>query len=232
MKKRRNAQAWNREYARGEFLKLSAEPGEDLIKAVRHVERESKREFLNPLALAFDVGCGNGRHIKYLSESYGMRGYAIDISREAILQAQEVSEGLPITYEVRDIAGTYEHLKDNSVSLVIDMMSSHVLRDTERTVYRDELLRVTKPNGWIIIKSFLADEDINVRKLLRDHAADEKDAYIHPDFGVYEHVWTEESFIDFFSSVFSIDKIEKSHRHIIKGRAGKRRTITVCMRKV
>ena len=228
---KRNAKAWDREYTRPEHLRLSNEPAEDFLKSLRYLERHYGREYLNPLALAVDIGCGNGRHLIYLANYFAMRGIGYDISKEAIDQGKELSKDLPITYEIRTIAGTFPEVKDNSVSVVLDMMSSHVLKSAERTVLRDEILRMLKPGGFLIFKSFLADEDINTRRLLRDHPANEEGAYIHPGFGVYEYVWTEDSIIDFYVPGFSIEKIEKSHKHIIRNRAGKRRTVTVYMRK-
>ena len=61
--------------------------------------------------------------------------------------------------------------------------------------------------------------------------ADEPGAYIHPEFGVYEYVPTEESLREFYEPYFTIHKLEKSHRHLIKGKAGKRRTVSVCLQK-
>ena len=234
---RRHAQVWNKEYKTGEHLRLSKEPGEDFLKGIRYVERQTGREFLNPLATALDLGCGNGRHIIYLSSVYGMHGIGYDVSEEAIAQAREASEDLPIDYEARSIGGDFSEIKDRSVAIVLDLMTSHFLKDAERDHLRDEILRVLKPGGWLIFKSFLADEDLNVKKLLRDHPADEAGAYIHPEFGVYEHVWTEDSVREFFEPYLTLHKLEKSHRHLVRGRegrpshAGKRRTITAYLQK-
>lgn len=230
-KRSRNDKSWNKEYAKPEHLRLSTEPGEDFLKFLRFLERHYGREYTNPLSLAVDVGCGNGRHLRHLAETYGMRGIGYDISKEAIEQAREMAGDLPLTYGVRSIAGAYPDIADGSASIVIDMMSSHVLRSAEREQLRTEIDRMLKPGGWLIFKSFLAEEDINTRRLLRDHPAEEEGAYIHPGFGVYEYVWTLPAIEAFYGPHFTFEKIEKSHKHIIKGRAGKRRTVTVYMRK-
>ena len=226
-----NDKSWNKEYAKPEHLRLSTEPGEDFLKFLRFLERHHGREYLNPLALAVDIGCGNGRHLIHLAKYYAMRGIGYDISKEAISQALAVSQDLPITYGVRSIAGTYPDVADESVSIVLDLMSSHVLRSAEREVLRGEIYRILKPGGWLILKTFMAEEDINTRRLLRDHPAEEEGAYIHPGFGVYEYVWTIPAIKEFYGPYFTLEKIEKSYKHIIKGRAGKRRTVTVYMRK-
>ena len=234
---RKHAQVWNKEYKTGEHLALSKEPGEDFLKSIRYIERETGREFLNPLATTLDLGCGNGRHIIYLSSVYGMHGIGYDVSEEAIGQAREASLQLPIKYEVRSIAGDFEKIKDGSVAIVLDLMTSHFLKSTEREHLRDEIVRILKPGGWLVFKSFLADEDLNVKKLLRDHPADEAGSYIHPEFGVHEHVWTEDGVREFFEPYLTLHKLEKSHRHLVRGRAGqpshagKRRTITMCLQK-
>ena len=228
---KKHAQVWDREYKSGEHLKLSREPGEDFLKSVRFIERKTGREYLNPASTALDLGCGNGRHIIYLAQVYGMRGVGYDISEEAIAQARQASLQLPITYEARSIAGDFEHIKDGSIAVAFDLMTSHFLKKAEREHLRGEIVRTLKPGGWLIFKSFLADEDLHTKRLLRDHPADEEGAYIHPEFGVYEYVWTEENLREFFEPYLTLHKLEKSHRHIIKGKAGKRRTVTVCLQK-
>lgn len=221
---------WNDEYKSGKHLQLSDEPAEDLEKFCRWQERNYGRRFLNPLSLALDLGSGNGRNLIYLAQNFNVRGLGYDISDVAIKQAEAASKELPIKYVVRSIEGILD-VKDNSVTFVLDMMTSHFLREKEREILRAEILRVLKPGGWFFFKSFLADQDMHVRRLLKENPADEADAYIHPELGVYEHVWTEQSLHDFFSPHFNIQKLERSHKHIKEGRANKRRTIAAYLEK-
>ncbi len=221
---------WNDEYKSGKHLQLSDEPAEDLEKFCRWQERNFGRRFLNPLALALDLGSGNGRNLIYLAQNFNVRGLGYDISDVAIKQAEAASKELPIKYVVRSIEGLLD-VKDNSVTFVLDMMTSHFLREKEREVLRSEILRVLKPGGWCFFKSFLSDQDMHARRLLKENPADEADAYIHPELGVYEHVWTEQSLHDFFSPYFNIQKLERSHKHIKEGKANKRRTIVAYLEK-
>lgn len=222
---------WNKEYQTSEHLALSSEPSEDLQKFTRFLERNYKREFLNPRASAIDLGCGNGRNLIFLAEAFGTPGIGYDVSDVAINEARRASEGLPIEYEVRSIAEPLP-LHDESATLVLDMMTSHFLRKKEREALRDEVLRILRPQGWLFFKSFLAEQDINVRALLRDHPADEENAYIHPRLGVYEYVWTEDAVYEFFGTHFEIHKLYKSHKHLRRGRAGKRRTLSAYLQKL
>jgi len=226
----KHQQFWNNEYKTSEHLRLSDEPAEDLEKFTRWAERNYGRRFLNPLARVLDLGCGNGRNLILLARLYGMRGVGYDISSEAIKLAGRASKDFPITYTARSIEGTID-LPDSAVDVVLDMMTSHFLKEKEREALRAEILRVLKPGGWLFFKSFLADQDLHVRRLLKEHPADEKDSYIHPELGLYEHVWTEEALHEFFSPFFEIHKIERSHKHMKGGKAFKRRTITAYLQK-
>ncbi|MBI5644923.1 class I SAM-dependent methyltransferase [Candidatus Kaiserbacteria bacterium] len=222
---------WNREYKTGEHLVLSTTQSEDLEKFVRWQERHYKREFLNPYAKVLDLGCGNGRNLIFLAENFGMHGIGYDISDVAIEHARRESGDLPIEYDARSIAQPLP-LPDESQTFVLDMMTSHFLKKAERDSLLREIVRVLRPGGWLFFKSHLADEDLNVKRLLREHPADEENAYIHPILGVYEYVWTADAVHDFFSKDFEVHKIYKSHKHVIRGRAGKRRTFSAYLQKI
>jgi SAM-dependent methyltransferase len=226
----RHRHFWNKEYQTSEHLALSTEPAEDLMKFTRWLDRNTKREFLNPRAKVLDLGCGNGRNLIYLAENFGMSGLGYDISDVAIAEARKNTGDLPIQYEERSIAGALP-VPDESQTFVLDMMTSHFLKAAEREQLRDEMARVLRTQGWLFFKSFLADEDINVKMLLRDHPADEEGAYIHPRIGVYEYVWTEDAAREFFDPVFEVHKVLKSHKHLRRGRAGKRRTMSMYLQK-
>lgn len=209
---------------------LSDEPAEDLEKFCRYLERNHGKKYLNVTTRVLDLGCGNGRNLIYLAKTYGMRGVGYDISDEGIKRAKRASEDLPIVYTSRTIEGVID-LPDNSVDIVLDMMTSHFLKEKERDALRAEILRVLKPAGWLFFKSFLAEEDMHVKRLLKEHPADEKDSYIHPELKLYEHVWTGESLHEFFSSDFIIEKIERSFKHIRDGKPWKRRTVCAYIQK-
>ena len=222
---------WDREYRTSEHLALSTVVSEDLEKFIRFLERGWKREFLNPFSRVLDLGCGNGRNLIYLAENFGMPGLGIDVSRVAIEAAENATGDLPINYEVASISDRLP-VEDNSANIVLDMMTSHFLKEAERTKLRAEILRVLKPGGWLFFKSFLADEDIHTRRLLRENPADEKGAYIHPVLGVYEYAWTEDAVNEFCGQDFEMHKFHKSHRHLNKnGTAGKRRTFSAYLQK-
>lgn len=221
---------WDKEYRTGEHLALSDEPSEDLEKFIRFLERLEGRKSLNVTSSATDLGCGNGRNLILLAK-YGMRGIGYDISDEAIKIAKKNSAGLPLIWEARNMAGDFDKIGNESQTIVLDMMSSHFLKKVEREKLKSEILRILKPGGWYLFKTFLSNEDIHTTRLLRDYPADEEGAYIHPKIGVYEYVYSEAGIYEFFEPEFTIHKIDKSYKHIKDGKAFKRRTVTVYMQK-
>lgn len=222
---------WNKEYKHSTHLALSDEPAEDLIKFTRWLERREGRKSLNVTCMALDLGCGNGRNLIYLAKEFGMRGLGYDTSGVAIAEAKNLGAGLPVEFMIRSIADPIP-LPDSSVTIALDMMSSHVLKKAEREALRAEVLRVLKPEAYLFFKSFLLDEDKNAIRMLREFPGPEPGTYIHPEIGVAEYVWTEDALTDFFSPHFTIHKIDKSHKHLTKhNEAWKRRTIAAYLEK-
>ncbi|MBI5005297.1 MAG: class I SAM-dependent methyltransferase [Candidatus Lloydbacteria bacterium] len=189
-------------------------------------ERSDKSVHAAPDISVADLGTGNGRNLIYLAETFGMKGAGFDISREAIEQAKIAGKDLPLEFFVRSIAEPIP-LPDDSQDIVLDMMTSHFLNSPERTRLLSEIARILKPGGFLFFKTFLLDEDIHAARLLREYPAPESGSYIHPEIGKAEHVFTEDEIITLLSPYFTIRKITKSHRHKIKGRAAKRRSISV-----
>lgn len=217
---------WNKEYKFAQNLALSDNPSEDLLKFTRWLVRETAHSVLHKHNSILDLGAGNGRNLIYLAKEFGVSGVGYDISREAINQAVAKSKGLDLKYETRSIAEPLP-VPNASQALVLDMMTSHFLNQVERQKLLGEIVRVLKPGGYLFLKTFLLDEDEHAKRLLREHPANEPGSYIHPKIGVAEHVFSEQELIDFLSPHFTIHKIVKSHRHIVRGHPAKRRSICV-----
>lgn len=217
---------WDTEYTNPSHLKLSTVESGDLAKFTRWLERQKGTIELEKNASVIDAGCGNGRNLIYLAKTFGLHGVGIDISSAAIAQARRASEGLGIAYHV-GTAGSPLPVEDASQSLALDMMTSHFLDKAGRTRLRDELHRALVPGGFLFMKTFLKDEDLHTARLLKDHPGEELGSYIHPVMGVPEYVYSEEELVNFLSEKFIIRKIYRSHRHAVKGGAGKRRTISI-----
>lgn len=231
-RRRHGATFWDHEYANsGGHLKLSEAPSGDMLKFLRWLERHNGTEFLNSETSAIDFGCGNGRNLIHLGETYGMQGVGYDISAAAVKIAKHASKDLSLTYEARSIAGTFPTIPDESQTIVLDMMTSHFLKEAEREVLRNEILRVLKPGGFLFLKTHLGDGDLHTKRLFAEAPGKEKHTYIHPVMGVPEHVYFEDELMEFLEPHFEIKKVYRSHKHISHGRARKRRTISVYAQK-
>lgn len=217
---------WDQEYTNPQHLKLSIVESGDLVKFTRWLEREKNELVLKSGASVIDAGCGNGRNLIYLANEFHMKGVGVDISAAAIAQARRASIGLPITYTTATASAAVP-IPDESQSLALDMMTSHFLDTEGRAALRDELFRVLIPGGFLFMKTFLKDEDLHTARLLKDHPGTELGSYIHPVMGVAEYVYSEDELTKFLSEKFIIRKIYRSHRHTVKGGAGKRRTISI-----
>ncbi|PIR46838.1 MAG: hypothetical protein COV07_02115 [Candidatus Vogelbacteria bacterium CG10_big_fil_rev_8_21_14_0_10_45_14] len=219
---------WDKEYREPSIFNLSIEPAEDVRKFARWIERKSGKGILSNNTNVLDLGTGNGRNLIWLARTFGVKGVGYDISNVAILQAKNEARGLPLSFEARSIAGIFD-LADNSVDIVLDMMTSHYLKEAERKLYLNEISRVLSFRGWLLFKSFLLEEDRNAARLLRESPAGEDNAYLHPRHGQYEYVWEEEKMRNYFSPNFEIEKVERSGKHLKDGRAFKRRHIVAYM---
>lgn len=227
-RKRTGTQFWNKEYQKSGNFTLSHEPSEDLEKFCRYLEREHGKKYLNPLCQAVDLGCGNGRNLVYLSETYGMKGYGVDTSSEAIAQARAhaTHKDLPLTFSVGSIVDPLP-LHDSTQTIVVDAMVSHVLKSEQRETMLKEIVRVLRPDGWLFFKTFLLDEDKNAAELLREYPGSEPGSYIHPTIGVEEHVFTDQEIHELLEPYFIVHKTYASHNHLRQGHGYKRRSISV-----
>jgi len=221
---------WDLEYTNPQHLKLSTVESADLTKFTRFAIRQKRGDIFTINNSALDAGCGNGRNLIYLAETFKMKGVGVDISSAAIAQAKAASHDYNIHYHVGS-AGTPLPAESETQSVALDMMTSHFLNQSERVALRDELYRVLQPGGWLFMKTFLKDGDLHTSRLLQDFPAPEDGAYIHPVMGVAEYVYSEAELVAFLREKFIIRKVYRSHRHRTKKGAGKRRTISIYVEK-
>lgn len=235
---------WNKEYADPKHITMSFEPASDLQSFERWGIRNAEWYPFPKNGLVLDIGSGNGRNLIYLCEKYDMKGFGIDVAGVAVEQAKEHTKK-PVSGKVLDInyaiqsGGEHFPLEDASVDVVLDMMTSHMLRKNEREAMVKEIARVSKPYAWFFFKTFVLDGDMHAKRLIQDNPdlggdgqKAEENSYIHPRIGVFEHVWTESEIHEFFRPYFKIHKMIKSYKHFRDGKPYKRRTVSVYMERL
>ncbi len=231
--KRGKAQSfWEREYARPTHLAMSDTPSADLLEFMRWSDRqkdELDRVVDTPRVL--DIGCGNGRNAVYMEEVSAATVWGFDISQEAIHQAQKKTNKANhfVVHDIHDFPYPYE---DASVDVVLDMMSSHILGSAERAELRREINRILSPGGFLFYKTFLLEGDAHAKEMISKRPGEETNSYIHHRIGHTEYVLSLSQIIKEIESMsWKVHKISKSHRHMVKGSKGKRRTVSLYIQK-
>ena len=156
-----------------------------------------------------DLGSGMGRNAFYFA-GFGCEVVGLEISKTAIEIAKDNAKeaGLNIEYKKQSIGEVFP-VQENSFNIVLDVISSNSLSESEREVYLSETHRVLKSNGYFFVKALCKDGDDNAKHLLKQFPGKEKDTYIMPGLGVTERVWTKEDFTSTYSKHFTILHIEK-----------------------
>jgi len=228
-RKKHGATFWDEEYKNPSHLKISEKHSGELEKFTRWLFRFTKNEaFLNENSSVLDIGCGNGRNLIFLANNFKVQGLGFDISKTAVRQAIQMAKNANLNLKFSESNINQALPAENeSQDLVLDMMVSHFLDKAGRTNLREEIFRVLKPGGFLFLKTFLKDEDRHTERLLKEFPGKETGGYIHPVMGVEEYVYSEEELVNFLSEKFLIRKIYRSHKHTFKGKARKRRTITI-----
>ena len=201
-----NDQAWEQEYQQPQFLTLGTEPLTVVKEFCKWLRRDEKVELEKCTVL--DLGCGNGKNVKYFVEGYAKSGIGYDISKTAIVAAKKLSEGLEIKYEVRSIGEKFP-LENESVDIILDVTSSNSLSESEREVYLQETQRVLKPGGYLFVRALCLDGDKNAKQLIKENPGSEKDTYILPNVGVTERVFTKQDLVDTYGKYLEIVRLEK-----------------------
>lgn len=108
---------------------------------------------LAPGSRVLDVGCGIGSESVFLAVR-GMRTSAIDISADAIATAKRLADayGAEVDFRVADVLKL--PYGDREFDVVADQGCFHHMADGERPQYTQEILRVLKPGGMLVLRSF------------------------------------------------------------------------------
>jgi len=213
---------WEREYVRKALVSGASSASQDVKNFARFLRKKEGIDFEG--AVVLDLGSGVGKNSEYFArEGAVVTGYetARNALREARKRARET--GISISYEEQDIGRPYP-VKDGSVDIVLDNMSSNSLSESERETYLVEVGRALKPGGYFFARGLSKEGDQHAQALLKKHPAGEKDTYIMPGLNVRERVFAEKDLDALYGSRFAImQKFLKYNYTRFEGKIFKRR---------
>ncbi|WP_246064955.1 class I SAM-dependent methyltransferase [Melghirimyces algeriensis] len=137
---------WDEVYASGDFQNYwdFAYPSPELVAFVAGQPAPKG-------AVALDVGCGAGREAIFLAEQ-GYQVIGVDLSPSALKIAEGRASKAGVTVDWRQGNALDLPLDDQSVSLVNDRGCFHVISETDRPQYVNELVRVMKPGAVMLLR--------------------------------------------------------------------------------
>lgn len=209
-----NHHAWEQEYKKPQFLTMGTEPLADVKEFLRWLKKQARKNaehFSGQLSdyYVLDLGCGNGKNLKYIIDNYAQSGIGYDISKTAIAEAEKLKDESSLYYEVRSIGETFP-LKNKTMDMVLDVTSSNALTESEREIFLQEIIRVTKPGGYVFVRALCLDGDTNAKNLIKQFPGKEKDTYILGDTDIVERVFSKQDFLETYGILGEVCFLEKT----------------------
>jgi SAM-dependent methyltransferase len=198
---------WNQEYLNNQLVTGSSEPQNDFKRFLKYLKKTVKLELDNLHVL--DLGSGTGKNSNYLAEA-GAKATGLEISKAAIKIAnvRTLELGVAATFIEKSFGEDFP-FPDQSFDLVLDIMSSNSLTESERQIYLSEVNRVLKPRGHFFVRLLALDGDKNAATLIRTQPGVEAGTYRLPKVGITERVLTEKEFRQYYEKDFTINKLER-----------------------
>lgn len=115
-----------------------------------------------PAGRAIDLGCGPGTTAIYLAQ-HGWEVVGIDFIPKPIRQARAKARRAGVAGRTRFIVGDVRHLSQMDLGLLfdlaIDIGCGHVFSEDEWRYYADDLTRLVRPGGLVMLYAFRPTPD-------------------------------------------------------------------------
>ena len=158
-----------------------------------------------------DAGCGTGRNAIHMAKATGAKVTAVDFSPTAIDLARKRHDAADIDFQVRDVTAGLPW-DARSFDLVTDVfVYFHILSDSDRAKYRQELSRVCKSGAHLLV-SMATAEDGYYRKCPDLEAMSEIAVKFDPQIGVGNILPTVDELLSEFSDLFDVEMAWHKHK--------------------
>ncbi len=204
---------WNEEHSHPLVLKMmDARKGSSSLEPfVDFLKKE------NAAALfGVEMGCGKGRNVIWLAQqALFSKVYGFDFSEVAIEEAKKRAEEGGVTnkvqFDVMDATLPWGY-ESNFFDFGIDCTASTDIENIEgRRAAITEMRRVLKPEGYFLVY-VMSTEDEYHRMIIGQSPAEEENAFIHPDTGKFEKVFSEQELNELYKNFELVEarRINKS----------------------
>lgn len=182
---------WEEEHAHPFALKqMDARKESSALKPfVEFLSKQGKAELVG-----VEMGCGKGRNVLWLAQQQMIaKVYGFDFSEVAIRVAKQRATEVQVVGKVQfDVMDATERWKyeSNFFDFGVDCTASVDIESPEgRRRAISEMHRVLKPGGYFLVY-VMSTEDEYHKMLIEKSPAQEEDAFIHPETGKFEKVFS------------------------------------------
>lgn len=208
---RTQQQVWEREHSKDNSIpSLSLSKPSSLV--VSFIDYLKKQNF--PInGKAIDIGCGKGRNSIFLAKK-SFDVYAVDYIKEAveITKRQAIKNGVVNRIHLfNQEIDNFWRFPDNFFDIAIDSFSSIDIETAGgRKIYKQELYRTLKPNGYALVTVVSVHDEIE-KEMLKQHPGKEKNSTIWPQNNKFQKDYDEEELKEFYKDfkIVELKEIKK-----------------------
>ncbi len=206
-------QKWNKEHETPIALKqMDSRAGSSALKPfVEFLEKEGKTNLVG-----VEMGCGKGRNVMWLAQQpvctkvfgFDFSDVAIDVAKT---RAAEDGASEKTQFDVMDATQSWGY-DSNFFDFGVDCTASTDIESVEgRKNAVAEMYRVLKPGGYFLVY-VMSTEDEYHKMVIEQSPADEAHAFIHPDTGKFEKVFSESELDEMYKKfeLIQADRVNKS----------------------
>lgn len=209
---RKQQKVWEEEHNTSKSIpSLSEEePSSAVVEFVEFLKGKGK------LKKVIDIGCGKGRNAIYLAKQ-GFEVYGLDYIQTALDNAKKLAAKNGVTEKVNLFNTPIDQkwpFKDNFFDLAVDCFSSIDIESLKgREVYRDEMYRTLKPDGYALV-AVVSINDEWESEIFKKSPGLEKNSVIWPS-GKFQKNYDEQELKDFYKD-FEIIELKEVKKKAVK----------------